>query len=47
MIEAETLYLILGLLILSIVLCIIRVFKGPTAPDRVVGLDTNKHTCNC
>ncbi|KYK33211.1 MAG: cation:proton antiporter [Thermoplasmatales archaeon SG8-52-3] len=40
MIEAETLYLILGLLILSIVLCIIRVFKGPTAPDRVVGLDT-------
>lgn len=40
MIEAEILYLILGLLILSIVFCIIRVFKGPTAPDRVVGLDT-------
>jgi multicomponent Na+:H+ antiporter subunit F len=40
MIEPETLYLVLGLLILSIVFCIIRVFKGPTAPDRVVGLDT-------
>ena len=40
MIEAEILYLILGILILSIVFCIIRVFKGPTAPDRVVGLDT-------
>ena len=31
---------VLGLLILSIVFCIIRVFLGPTAPDRVVGLDT-------
>jgi multicomponent Na+:H+ antiporter subunit F len=41
MIEIESVYLIiLGLLILSIALCIIRVFKGPTAPDRVVGLDT-------
>jgi multicomponent Na+:H+ antiporter subunit F len=41
MIEVEPIYLtILGLLILSIVFCIIRVFKGPTAPDRVVGLDT-------
>ena len=41
MMEIESIYLIiLGLLILSIVLCIIRVFKGPTAPDRVVGLDT-------
>jgi multicomponent Na+:H+ antiporter subunit F len=41
MIEVEPVYLtILGLLILSIVFCIIRVFKGPTAPDRVVGLDT-------
>ena len=39
--ETDTLYLtILGLIILSIVFCIIRVFKGPTAPDRVVGLDT-------
>ena len=41
MIEIEPIYLtVLGLLILSITLCIIRVFKGPTAPDRVVGLDT-------
>lgn len=41
MIEIEPTYLIvLGLLLLSIVLCIIRVVKGPTAPDRVVGLDT-------
>lgn len=41
MIDLEPTYLtILGLLILSIVFCIIRVFKGPTAPDRVVGLDT-------
>jgi multicomponent Na+:H+ antiporter subunit F len=37
----EPVYLtILSLLLLSIVLCVIRVFKGPTAPDRVVGLDT-------
>jgi multicomponent Na+:H+ antiporter subunit F len=41
MIEIEPTYLVvLGLLLLSIVLCIIRVVKGPTAPDRVVGLDT-------
>ena len=41
MIEIEPIYLIiLGLLLLSITLCIIRVFMGPTAPDRVVGLDT-------
>jgi len=41
MIEIEPIYMIiLGLLLLSITLCIIRVFMGPTAPDRVVGLDT-------
>ena len=41
MIEIDTTYLIvLGFLLLSIVLVIIRVIKGPTAPDRVVGLDT-------
>jgi len=41
MIEIEPIYLtILGLLLLSIVLCAIRIFIGPTAPDRVVGLDT-------
>ncbi|PNX48230.1 MAG: cation:proton antiporter [Thermoplasmata archaeon M9B1D] len=31
---------ILGLLFLSIIMAIIRVIKGPTAPDRIVGLDT-------
>jgi multicomponent Na+:H+ antiporter subunit F len=41
MIDVEYTYLvILCLLLFSIVLCIIRVFRGPTAPDRVVGLDT-------
>ena len=41
MIPIEPIYLtILGLLLLSIVLCAIRIFIGPTAPDRVVGLDT-------
>ena len=41
MIEIDTTYLIvLGALILAAVLSIIRVIKGPTAPDRVVGLDT-------
>ena len=41
MIDFEPIYFtILGLLVLSIVFCIIRVFIGRTAPDRVVGLDT-------
>jgi multicomponent Na+:H+ antiporter subunit F len=41
MMEIDTTYLVvLGFLLLSIVLVIIRVIKGPTAPDRVVGLDT-------
>ena len=31
---------VLGLLFLSIIMSIIRVIKGPTAPDRIVGLDT-------
>ena len=31
---------VLSLLILSIVIALIRVIKGPTAPDRIVGLDT-------
>ena len=30
----------LGILFLPVVFAIIRVVKGPTAPDRVVGLDT-------
>ena len=42
MIESfDTTYLVvLGALMLSVVMAIIRVIKGPTAPDRVVGLDT-------
>ena len=41
MIEIDSTYLIiLGALILAVVMAIIRVIKGPTAPDRVVGLDT-------
>ena len=37
----DTTYLVvLGVLMLSVVMAIIRVVKGPTAPDRVVGLDT-------
>ncbi|KYK22152.1 cation:proton antiporter [Thermoplasmatales archaeon SG8-52-4] len=41
MMEIVTTYLVvLGFLLLSIFLVIIRVLKGPTAPDRVVGLDT-------
>ena len=33
-------FIILGLLLLPIIIAIIRVVKGPTAPDRIVGLDT-------
>jgi multicomponent Na+:H+ antiporter subunit F len=42
MIESfNTTYLVvLGALMISIVMAIVRVIKGPTAPDRVVGLDT-------
>ena len=37
----ETWYLgVLGILFLPVLMAIIRVVKGPTAPDRVVGLDT-------
>jgi len=37
----DTTYLVvLGALFLSIVMALIRVIKGPTAPDRIVGLDT-------
>ena len=31
---------VLGFLFLSVVMALIRVIKGPTAPDRIVGLDT-------
>jgi multicomponent Na+:H+ antiporter subunit F len=41
MIEIDTTYLIvLGALLLAIIMAIVRVIIGPTAPDRVVGLDT-------
>ena len=41
MIELANEYiLVLAILLLSIVIAIIRVILGPTAPDRVVGLDT-------
>lgn len=41
MIEIDSTYLIvLGALLLATIMAIIRVIKGPTAPDRVVGLDT-------
>ena len=40
MIDSTTFFVVLGALLLSIILAIVRVIKGPTAPDRVVGLDT-------
>ena len=36
----ESYLLLLGALFIPVILAIIRVIKGPTAPDRVVGLDT-------
>lgn len=33
-------YIVISALFLSVVMAIIRIVKGPTAPDRVVGLDT-------
>jgi len=40
MIEVEIWYWVLIILFLPVLMAIIRVIKGPTAPDRVVGLDT-------
>ena len=40
MIDISTYLLVLGLLFLAILMAIVRIIKGPTAPDRVVGLDT-------
>ena len=41
MIEIGTTFLmVFGALLLCIVMALIRVVKGPTAPDRIVGLDT-------
>jgi multicomponent Na+:H+ antiporter subunit F len=41
MIDIPAVYLaVLAALLLSVLMAIIRVIKGPTAPDRIVGLDT-------
>jgi multicomponent Na+:H+ antiporter subunit F len=41
MIDLLTTYLIVAIaLSLCIILALIRVIRGPTAPDRVVGIDT-------
>lgn len=40
MISFESYMIVLVFLALSIFIAIIRVIRGPTAPDRVVGLDT-------
>ena len=40
MIETTTYLIVLGFLLLAVIIALIRVIKGPTAPDRVVGLDT-------
>jgi multicomponent Na+:H+ antiporter subunit F len=38
--DLTILLIVLALLFLSVAMAIIRVLKGPTAPDRIVGLDT-------
>ncbi len=40
MIDSTYLYIVLSFLFIPVILAIIRIIKGPTAPDRVVGLDT-------
>ena len=40
MIESEYLFIALLALLICIIMAIIRVICGPTAPDRVVGVDT-------
>ena len=41
MIDIEPVFLaVLAALFLSVLMAVIRVIKGPTAPDRIVGLDT-------
>lgn len=40
MIEFNTYLIVLIALSLSVIMAMMRVIKGPTAPDRVVGLDT-------
>ena len=36
----DTYLWILAFLFIPVILAIIRIIKGPTAPDRIVGLDT-------
>jgi multicomponent Na+:H+ antiporter subunit F len=40
MIPFETFMIVIGAITLAVVMAIIRIIRGPTAPDRVVGLDT-------
>ena len=40
MIPFETFMIVIGSITLAVVMAIIRIIRGPTAPDRVVGLDT-------
>ena len=40
MIESSYYLIVLAFLMLSVIMAIIRVIRGPTAPDRIVGLDT-------
>ena len=37
---SNELFIVLLLLVLCVIMAILRVILGPTAPDRVVGLDT-------
>ena len=36
----STYLIVLGALVFCVIMAIIRVIRGPTAPDRIVGLDT-------
>ena len=40
MIESSHYLIVLAFLMLSVIMAILRVIRGPTAPDRIVGLDT-------
>jgi len=40
MIESSYYLIVLAFLMLSVIMAILRVIRGPTAPDRIVGLDT-------
>lgn len=37
---ANDYFLVLIFLFLAVIMAVIRIVKGPTAPDRIVGLDT-------